>query len=190
MPVRFNHEFTNVNIPNNLTPAKPALQNNDGVNGCSLVAPTYLGPEEDQSILVETLARFSAHSLAGIQEPFTVHAATSREPPSSMMVLHCSGAIYRSRERDVLILSTPHLLVSGGVRRGTPSALKCGRPWSGPLHLQPTLLQLRLGGSVLTPVQTRCPRQRYVRTYVCALLSSLPTMHALNYVASYVHASP
>ena len=31
----------------------------------------HLGPEEDQSILVETLARFSAHFLAGIEEPFT-----------------------------------------------------------------------------------------------------------------------
>jgi len=41
LPVRFKHEFTNVNIPNNLTLAKPALQNNDGVNGCSLVASIF-----------------------------------------------------------------------------------------------------------------------------------------------------
>ena len=143
-----------------------------------LISSTYLGPEEDQSGLVEALARFSACFLAGIQEPFTVHATASREAPSSMMVLHCSGAIYCSRERDVLILSTPHLLVSGGVRRDTPSALKCGRPWSGPLHLQPTLLQLRLGGSVLTPVETRCPRQRYVRTYIRMCSAEFTANHA------------
>ena len=33
----------------------------------------YLCREEDQSILVETSARFSVHFLGGIGEPFTAH---------------------------------------------------------------------------------------------------------------------
>ena len=38
--------------------------------------------EEDKSVLVKTPARFSAHFLAGIEEPYTVHATGSSEAPA------------------------------------------------------------------------------------------------------------
>lgn len=164
------HEFTNVNIPNNLTLSNPAVQNNDGVSGSSLVAstvfPLWRRPELSDWNFSKVFSLFSSRYTR------TLYRSCISRAPSSIMVLHCSGAI--AVMNVVLLLSTPHLPVSGGLWRGTPSALECGCPWSGPLHLRPTLLQLRLGGSVLTPIQTRCPRQ----WYVCALLSSLPTMHA------------
>ena len=43
----------------------------------SLLKVPILCPEEDQNILVETSAKFSARFLAGIEEPFTVSATTS-----------------------------------------------------------------------------------------------------------------
>ncbi len=50
------------------------------VKGSSIPArkrDEHLRPEEDQNILAETLARFSARFLAGIEEPFTIHATAN-----------------------------------------------------------------------------------------------------------------
>ena len=43
----------------------------------------YLRSEEDQGILVETLASLSAYLLAGIEEAFNIHATASWEAPAS-----------------------------------------------------------------------------------------------------------
>ena len=44
---------------------------------CSGPSYQHLRPGEDQSILVEMSARFSACFLAGIGKPFTIHATAS-----------------------------------------------------------------------------------------------------------------
>ena len=53
-------------------PLPPLTNGHTSEYHCMCVSQFYLHPEEDQTILVKTSARFSAPFLAGTEEPFIV----------------------------------------------------------------------------------------------------------------------
>ena len=66
----------------------------------------HLGPEEDQIILVEASAGYSARVLAGMEEPFTTQALhhKHRFMPLSRHVVHpCNVKVLLYTQQDAII---------------------------------------------------------------------------------------
>ena len=83
-----------------------------------------LHSEETQSILVKTLARFSARFLAGIEEPFTIHATASWEAPASTQhnTTHSWTTRYRiaPKPHPLLLWKGAAMVIHFGIQRWAP----------------------------------------------------------------------